>query len=266
MIKFTLNGKEAEYKGDPELSLLRYLRDIEGIISPKDGCAPQAACGACTVQLNDKAVLSCIIPMKKVENGTVTTIEGIESNIQEVFINSFVSNGGTQCGFCTPGIVMQSKVLLENNPEPTVEDIKKALHPNLCRCTGYTKIIDSVVNAGELIRSGEKVTYVKPSAKVGKSYPKYDADKLVLGKAHYVDDMKFDNMLYASLKFSDHPRALIKSINIKDAENSSGVIKILTDKDVPGNKRTGLIVDDWPMFRVAGEETRYIGDVLALVI
>ncbi len=116
-MKFNLNGIVKEFNGNPELSLLKYLRDIEGITSPKDGCAPQASCGACTVEFNGKAVLSCVTPMKKVDGGHVITIEGIGNYKQEVFANAFVEKGGTQCGFCTPGIVMQSKVLLDNNPD-----------------------------------------------------------------------------------------------------------------------------------------------------
>lgn len=126
-MKFTLNEKTIDYLGNPELSLLKYLRDIEGITSPKDGCSPQASCGACTVELNGKPVLSCVTPIKKVEDGNVITIEGIEKNKQEIFANAFVEKGGTQCGFCTPGIVIQSKVLLDNNPSPSDEEIKKAL-------------------------------------------------------------------------------------------------------------------------------------------
>ena len=146
-MKFYLNGVEKEFKGNPELSLLKYLRDIEGIISPKDGCSPQASCGACTVGLNGKAALSCVTPMKKVEGSTVVTIEGIEKKIQETFANAFVEKGGTQCGFCTPGIVMQAQILLDSNPSPTDDEIKKALTPRLyegnridkicCRCTAY---------------------------------------------------------------------------------------------------------------------------------
>jgi len=152
MIKFTLNGKEKSYEGDPELPLLTYLREVEDIISPKDGCAPQAACGCCVVQLNDKAVLSCITPLKKVAGGSVTTIEGLGDYRQKVFANAFVSKGGVQCGFCIPGIVMQSHVLISKNPEPGQADIEKALTPHLCRCTGYVKIVEAMLSlAGEVV-------------------------------------------------------------------------------------------------------------------
>jgi len=118
-MQFVLNGNLKEYEGDPDLPLLTYLREYEGIISAKDGCAPQAACGCCAVQLNDKAVLSCVIPMNKVEGGEVTTIEGLGEYRQDVFANAFVSEGGVQCGFCIPGIVMQANVLINKNPNPS---------------------------------------------------------------------------------------------------------------------------------------------------
>ena len=266
MIKFTLNGKEKEYGGDPELSLLRYLRDIEGITSPKDGCSPQASCGACTVEFNGKAVLSCVTPMKKVSEGRVITVEGIGEGKKNIFANAFVEKGGTQCGFCTPGIVMQSKVLIDNNNNPSDDEIKKALTPNLCRCTGYTKVIDSVKYAAEAIRENKEIPKPKTVGKVGSRYPKYDADKLTLGEANFVDDMTFEGMIYGALKFSDHPRAIVKSINYEKAKSVTGVIRIITSDDIPGNKNTGLIVNDWPMFIGLGEETRYVGDVIAIVL
>lgn len=265
-MKFKLNNITKEFSGDPELSLLKYLRDVEGITSPKDGCSPQASCGACTVELNGKSVLSCVTPMKKVEDGSVITIEGIDQEKQNIFANAFVEKGGTQCGFCTPGIVMQSKVLLDHNPLPTDDEIKKALTPNLCRCTGYTKIIESIKYAAETIRENKTIPKLTIEAKVGKRYPKYDADKLTLGQADFVDDMKFDGMMYAAIKFSDHPRAIVNNIDFIEAEKVKGVIKFITAKDIPGDKKTGLIVKDWPLFIDIGEATRYVGDAIALVI
>ena len=125
-MNFYLNGNKREYTGKPDLSLLKYLREVEGITSMKDGCSPQASCGACTVELNGKAVLSCVTPMNKVAEGNVITIEGIGKYKQEVFANAFVEKGGTQCGFCIPGIVMRSKVLIDNNPNPGKQEIGRA--------------------------------------------------------------------------------------------------------------------------------------------
>ena len=147
-MEFILNGQPKNYEGDPALPLLTYLREHEDIISPKDGCAPQAACGCCVVQLNERAVLSCVTPMKKVAGARLTTTEGLGEYRQSVFANAFVAQGGVQCGFCIPGIVMQANSLIDRNPDPSRADIEKALTPHLCRCTGYKKIIDAVIAAG----------------------------------------------------------------------------------------------------------------------
>ena len=265
-MQFALNGNIKNYTDDPDLPLLTYLRELEGITSAKDGCAPQAACGACTVELNGKGVLSCVIPMSRVENGNVITTEGLSEYYQRTITNAFVEKCGVQCGFCIPGIVMQSSVLIKNKPQPTREEIERALTPNLCRCTGYKKIIDAIEYASEAIRENKEIPKPKSSGNIGKTHPKYDADQLVLGKSHYVADMNFPDMLHGALKFSDHPRAKVISINVEKAEKFHGVKKVFTSKDIPGSRYTGLIISDWPLIIEEGEETRYVGDVLAGVV
>ncbi|MCB0030715.1 MAG: 2Fe-2S iron-sulfur cluster binding domain-containing protein, partial [Anaerolineales bacterium] len=189
-MKFTLNGQPMEFDGDPDLPLMNYLREQAGILSPKDGCAPQAACGCCAVQLNDKAVLSCVTKMSRVADSNVVTTEGLGEYRQDVFANAFVACGGVQCGFCIPGIVMQSNALINSNPEPSRDDIEKALTPHLCRCTGYKKIVDSVVMAADAIRKEETIEPPKSDGKVGSRQPKYHARDLVLGQHKYVDDIR----------------------------------------------------------------------------
>jgi xanthine dehydrogenase molybdenum-binding subunit len=265
-MKFILNGIEKIYQGDPNLPLLTYLREYEGIISPKDGCAPQAACGCCAVELNRKAVLSCVIPMQKVEGGIVTTIEGITAEKQEIFANAFLEKGGVQCGFCIPGFVMQGKVFLDHNTAPERQEVEKALTPNLCRCTGYKKIIDSILYAAEAIREQKPIPKPKTGGKVGARLAKYDSFDVVLGRRPYVDDIKITGMLHGALKFSDFPRARVLAIDVSEAEKQPGVLRIVTAKDIPGERYTGLIVHDWPLMIAVGEETRYIGDVIAGVI
>ncbi len=263
---FTLNGIKKSYDGDPELTLLTYLREHEGITSPKDGCAPQAACGCCAVELDGEAVLSCVIPMKKVADGAVVTIEGLGEYKQDVFANAFLEKGGVQCGFCIPGIVMQSKVLLDHNPNPTREEVAKALTPHLCRCTGYKKIEDSILYAAEVLREKKSIANGKHSGKIGDRLPKYDSYDVVLGRRPYVCDMKFDGMLYGALKLSDHPRAKILSIDISEAKKLPGVTRVFMAEDIPGDQYIGLIVPDWPVMIKVGEITRYVGDVLAGVV
>jgi len=265
-MQFTLNENTKEYTGDPELPLLTYLREYEGIMSAKDGCAPQAACGACVVELNGKGVLSCATPMKKVEGGSVITIEGIGEYRQRVFANAFVEKSGVQCGFCIPGIVMQAKVLIDKNPSPTRGEVEMAIHPNLCRCTGYKKIVDSILYAADAIKDLKEIPVPKSDGKIGKRHPKYKAADLVLGRSPYVADMQLEGMVHGALKFSDHPRGKVLSIDVTKAEKLPGVIRVFTAKDIPGNRYSGLIVSDWPLMIDVGEETRYVGDVLAGVV
>ncbi|MCF6269987.1 MAG: selenium-dependent xanthine dehydrogenase [Melioribacteraceae bacterium] len=265
-MKFILNGIEKEYTGDLELPLLKYLRNIENITTVKDGCSGQASCGSCTVELNGDAVLSCITPMKKVEKLEVTTTDGLGEYKQNVFANAFVEKGGTQCGFCTPGIVMRANTLIRSNENPTRKEIVNSLTPHICRCTGYIKIIDSIELAADAIRESKEIPTPKQIGKIGKSQPKYDGDKLTLGTAPYVDDLRFQGMLFGALKFSKHPRAKVVSLDITKAEQLSGVKKVLTVEDIPGDRISGLIVKDWSMMVAVGEETRYVGDVIASVI
>ena len=265
-MKFFLNGQETVFEGDPDLPLMTYLREEMGIISPKNGCAPQAACGACVVDLNGKAVLSCVTPMKKAADGVVTTTEGLGEYRQKVYANAFVEKGGVQCGFCIPGIVMQSNALINKNPEPTRADIEKALTPNLCRCTGYKKIVDSVMYAADAIRKEEEIPEPKSDGRIGSRQPKYHAQKLVLGQHQFVDDIRMEGMVYGALRFSDHPRAKVLRIDTSAAKNLPGVIRVFTAVDVPGGRTIGLIRQDWPLMIAEGETTHYVGDVLALVV
>lgn len=266
MIQFTLNGKPTQYDGDPDRALMSVLREDMGIISPKDGCAPQAACGCCVVQVDDKALLSCVTKMSKVAGKSVITTEGLGEYRQTVFANSFVKEGGVQCGFCIPGIVMQANNLINHNPQPTRADIEKCLTPHLCRCTGYKKIVTAIENAAEAIRNEEEIEMPEVDGGIGTRLPKYQAQDLVLGQHRYVDDIRLDGMKIGALKFSDHPRAVIKSMDLSAAQAHPGVLRVFTAEDVPGDRHIGLIKQDWPLMIAVGETTRYVGDVLAIVV
>ena len=266
MTQFILNGRTIDYDGDPDMMLLTYLRDVEGIMSAKDGCAPQAACGCCVVQVDDKAVIACVTKMSKLEGTEILSTEGLGEYRQNVFANAFVKEGGVQCGFCIPGIVMQANNLINHNPQPSRDDIEKSLTPHLCRCTGYKKIVDAIETAAEAIRNEEEVIMPEHDGRVGSRVPKYRSQDLVLGQHKYVDDIRIEGMRFGALKFSDHPRAVVKSIDLSQAEALEGVLRIFTAADVPGDRTIGLIRQDWPLMIAEGETTRYVGDVLAGVV
>ncbi len=266
MIQFTLNGQKTQYDGDPDLPLMNYLRDDRGIISPKDGCAPQAACGCCVVGVDDKALLSCVAKMEKIAGKSVTTTEGLGDYRQNVFANAFVTEGGVQCGFCIPGIVMQANNLINHNPDPSRADIDQALTPHLCRCTGYKKIVNAIQTAADAIRNEEEVPIPECDGRIGTRLPKYHAGDLVLGQHRYIDDIRMEGMKIGALKFSDHPRAVVKSMDLSAAVAHPGILRIFTADNVPGDKQIGLIRQDWPLMIGLGETTRYVGDVLACVV
>ena len=136
----TVNGKK--YITTEEKPLLRYLRDDLGLKSVKDGCS-EGACGTCTVVVDGKAVKSCVLTTKRAQNKQILTVEGLSEREKEIFVYAFGAAGAVQCGFCTPGMVMCAKALLDQDPDPDEEQIKKALRGNLCRCTGYKKIVEA---------------------------------------------------------------------------------------------------------------------------
>ncbi len=266
MVKFILNGETTSFEGNPEVTLLKFLRNTKNITSVKDGCSCQGACGACMVEINGEAKLSCLTLLKNLENKTVNTLEGIPASVRDIIAKAFVEKGAVQCGFCTPGFLARTNVLLRKNPSPTLDEIKQALTLNLCRCTGYVKIIDAIHEAAQQLHSGGNSAGSDTSGHVGTSYPKYEAYEMAVGKRLFVNDLRFEGMLHAALYFSDHAKAKVVEIDIQEALKLQGVTRIFTADDVPGNRFVGLILNDWPLMIRTGETTRYIGDVLAGVV
>ena len=147
MIKFTLNGKTVETDAPATARLLDILREEFELIGTKEGCG-EGECGACSVVVDGRIVNSCLVPVAQVQGSTIKTIEGIASGDQlHAVQQAFIECGGAQCGICTPGMVMAAVDLLERNPNPTEAEIRNGLAGNLCRCTGYMKIFESVVRA-----------------------------------------------------------------------------------------------------------------------
>lgn len=145
IIKFTLNGKTIEGEVDGEQKLVHFIRTNLGLTGTKSGCEI-GECGSCSVIMDGKLVKSCLIPMKKVGGRSILTIEGIRGPNGEPndMQQAFLDHGATQCGYCTPGMVLAGEALLGQNPQPSREDIRQAISGNLCRCTGYQQIIDAI--------------------------------------------------------------------------------------------------------------------------
>jgi aldehyde oxidoreductase len=265
MISYTLNHIKRNFTGDPEESLLDHLRLEQKITSPKDGCSGQGVCGACSVEINGKIRMACRTKMKDIREAEVNTIEGLPGEFKKAMSKNFAEKGAVQCGFCSPGMIMRAKGLYNINISPSREEIKKAITPNLCRCTGYVKIIDAI-EAAFMELNGLPGDKKLRSALIGERYPKYQAMETALGQRDFVDDMRFEGMLHGVLKFSDHPRAKVIGIDITEAVKVNGVVRIFTAKDIPGSHYTGLVYPDWPLMIDEGETTRYIGDVIAGVV
>lgn len=156
-VAFVLNGNSMEMEIEPHWTLLRLLREALELTGTKSGCE-SGECGACTVILNGKAVNACLFPAPEIEGASITTIEGLARPSGELhpLQSAFVERGAVQCGYCTPGMIMSSKALLDENPNPTEGEIRHALAGNMCRCTGYVQIVDAVRAAAEsLIGRGE---------------------------------------------------------------------------------------------------------------
>lgn len=262
MVKFKLNDRDVEI--EEGRTLINYLREECDLTSVKNGCG-EGACGACMVLVDGKATKACILKSDKIEGKEIQTVEGLSDRDKKVFAYAFSEAGAVQCGFCIPGMVISAKALLLKTLNPTLDEVKKALMGNICRCTGYVKIEKAVLMAAEILRENREVPTVFCKGIVGEEMGRIDAEDKILAEGEYVDDMKINGMIYGFALRSKYPRALVKNIDYSDAEKLEGVVKVVTSKDIPGERYGGHLKKDWPALIEVGEETRYVGDAIALV-
>lgn len=262
---FVVNGVPCST--EEEKPLLRYLRDELRLTSVKDGCS-EGACGTCTILVDGKAVKACILSTKRAAGKEIVTVEGLSEAEREAFVYAFGAVGAVQCGFCIPGMVIAGKALLDQNPNPTEAEIKKAIRGNVCRCTGYKKIIEGIALAGAILR-GE--ASVDPALEEGEDYGvgarafRTDVRDKVLGRGEYCDDLYLDGMAHASAVRSQYPRARVLDIDPSAALALPGVLAVLTADDVPHNK-VGHLQQDWDVMIAKGDITRCVGDAICLVV
>jgi xanthine dehydrogenase molybdenum-binding subunit len=260
----TLNGKPVDVDVAESRYLSEVLRNELGLTGTKIGCN-EAECGICTVLVDGTPVSSCVYPAFKAHGAQVETIEGLaRDGSLHPLQQAFLEHGAVQCGICTPGMIMTAKALIdEKGAALTEDDIRVALKDTYCRCTGYHSIVRAIVQA-----SGQDVAPVLPdtrpaSAVIGRARPNPNARAKIEGTARFTDDYDFPGMLYARTKRAGVAHARIRSIDTSAASALPGVHAVLTHEDVPGHKRHGLVIDDWPV--LCSDKVRYAGDAIAIV-
>ncbi len=260
-VSLTVNGQAVTVRADHP-HLLAALREELDITSPKDGCSPTGQCGCCTVLVDGKAQVSCQLSLTRAAGRSITTIEGLDATEADHYAATFAATGALQCGFCTPGIVLRAKALVDKKGDRLERaDAARFLGAHLCRCTGYIKILDAV----DALANGKVLTSELP-VRIGESGHKYEARALTLGSRGYVDDLRMPGLLHAALKLSDHARAYVVAIDTAAARAVPGVEAVFTAADIPGTLRVGILYKDWPVMIPVGGTTAYLGDVMAIVV
>jgi aldehyde oxidoreductase len=262
-----VNGRRHEVLAGRDDVLLDLLRDGLDLVGAKQSCDRKGQCGACTVIVNGKAVLSCLAKARSLDGAEVITVEGLGTPANPHLIqHAFVLSGAVQCGFCTPGLIMAAKALLDKDPDPDEAAIKKALARNLCRCTGYVKIIEAVRLAGRFLRGEAAPEQVAPppdAGVMGVSHPRPSAYAKACGTARFTADYRIPGALEIAVVRSSVPHALIKSIDASTAEAMPGVAGVMTAADIKGTNILKYMVEDRPV--LCPDRVRQIGDPIALV-
>jgi CO/xanthine dehydrogenase Mo-binding subunit/aerobic-type carbon monoxide dehydrogenase small subunit (CoxS/CutS family) len=267
-IRLNVNGQEIEAQVDPEMKLISFLREELGLTGTKDGCA-EGTCGACMVIVDGRARQACTQRMKRLQGRRIETIESLsDGNRLHPLQFTMVQEGAIQCGFCTPGLVMAAKTLLDSNFDPSEEEIKKALRRNLCRCTGYRPIITAVQEAARLLQEGVTEIdagrlYPAEDQVIGKAVARVDGVDKVTGRLQYSADLKVEGMLHAKVLRAAYPHALLRGVDTAAAKAAPGVVAVLTAEDVPGRNGFGIIRKDQPV--LAKGKVRYLGETVAVV-
>ena len=259
-VSLKVNGTTYGVVVEPDQSLADALRVDLGLTGTKRACN-EGECGSCAVLLDGRVVNSCLTLAIQAQGHEITTIEGLTRNGElHAIQHAFVTHHAAQCGYCIPGMIMTAKALLDANPHPTEQEIKEAIRGNLCRCTGYAKIVEAIQAA-----AGVEIEHdYRPSthAVVGKPLPRVDALEKVTGKAQYVYDMALPGMLWGEILRSPYPHARITRIDTSRASTHPGVLAVITGADLPYAKFGAFVQDETAL---AVDKVRYMGEGVAAV-
>ncbi len=268
-ISFTLNNQLVTVECDPVVPLLDVLRVQLLMTGTKQGCDYEGECGACTVLLDGRPVRACLTPVGKVAGRHVVTVEGLaEADDRPHPLQiAFIEMGAVQCGYCTPGMLLAARALLDREPDPTREQVVEALEGNLCRCTGYAKIVQAVQLAAARVRGEEAFSpFVVDDQVIGGHPLRIDSWDKVTGQAKYVEDITPTGMLYAGVLRSPHHHARLAALHVEHALCVPGVVRVLTAADIPGANSFVDYSQDEPVLPPVGETLRMEGAPIALVV
>ena len=260
---YTINVNGKDYTTTEDKKLLSFLRDDLRFTSVKDGCS-EGACGTCTVLVDGKKFKACVQKVSKFEGKKIITVEGLTEREKSVYEHCFAEAGAVQCGFCIPGMVIAAKSLLDINNNPSLDEVKKAIRGNICRCTGYKKIEEAILMAAKFFRENLEIPEEPKELHMNQRYKRPDVAEKVNGTGKFVDDLYLPGMIYAKAVRSKYPRAMVNKIDISKALEHQDCVRILLKKDVPDNV-IGHMKKDWDVMIGKGEITRYVGDCIALV-
>ncbi len=265
LLELKVNGNRHTVPVTGATTLLDVLREQIGLTGVKNGCGA-GDCGCCTVLIDNQPMNTCLILALEAEGKEIVTIEGlaIGDKLHPVQ-RAFIEEGAIQCGFCTPAMVLTTKALLDNNPDPAEDEIREALSGTLCRCTGYTKIVEAIQH-WKKYRENATRTVTLPEGKevVGGRFSRKDAYEKVTGRAKYPDDIKLPNMLWGKILTSPYAHARIKSIDISKALEIEGVKAILVGTDVT-DTMYGVSPARYDEHILAKEKVRHVGDEVAAI-
>jgi selenium-dependent xanthine dehydrogenase len=262
MATITINGTQVQTTKNEKL--IDFLRDTLHLTGVKAACRA-GACGSCTVLIDGKPRRSCNITTDSVDGQEIVTCEGLSEREQQIYTYAFAEAGAVQCGFCTPGMVLAAKGLLDRNQDPSLDDIREAIKTNICRCTGYKTIEEAILLAAKLFREDAPIVGQDISGLLGDRLHRVDAAGKILGTSLFSDDIYLPGMLYGSALRSKYPRARVLSIDTSKAKALPGVVAVLTAEDIPGSVKIGYIRPDWDVMIPIGKTTHYLGDAIALV-
>ncbi|HPZ09991.1 MAG TPA: molybdopterin-dependent oxidoreductase [Candidatus Eremiobacteraeota bacterium] len=273
-ISVTINGKKRIFDTAPGERVLHLLRRY-GILSVKNGCDGEGTCGVCAILLDGKVVNSCQLLAPQIDGHEIKTSECLsQKNKLHPIQEAFLDTGIVQCGYCTPAMLVAAYELLQRKSEPTEEDIKDAFSGIICRCTGYKQIFDAIEVASKRIKGDENYKKEYPAFRsdlrlVGKSTRKVDGQQLVCSNPSFVEDMINPNTLYVKVLRSPHAHAIIKSIDVSDAEKIEGVEFILTHENCPHTLygSSGQCYPEPSPYdrRIINKKMRFVGDRVAAV-